>query len=504
MIPAEKLKRALQVKRRQIERARECPAALCEYVLRHEKTGRRILNAPFHAEWHQFFSDNDWGVLICAVEHGKTQQIAVGRILWEIGRNPAIRVALVQDTVDKAAKTLGVIRTYIERSDAYHEVFPDVKRSTREKHPWHQYAIEVERDGFAKDPTVQAYGSGSDIVGIRTDLVVLDDILNFDNSRTEEARQKTLDWFDTTVLTRVQDEEGTGEHGRCWLIGTPWHPEDILHVLKRRGGFGHKTYSAVHNPDDSPKEWRPVWPAQWSLNRLLKRMAGMTPHNFARKYLARAVHDLTSRFPEAVIQRALMAGRGYALQHRRPRMPNGRELPCFTGVDIGIGQKEKHDLSVILTIALDERFRRILVQIESGRWPAQELIDRIVDAHWRFESKVVVENNAAQDFIRQFVAARSVPVTPFQTTGRSKFDEHFGVESIAVEMRQGLWVFPSPSGEGPPDEGLEPEVAALIANMRAFHPESHTGDRLMALWFAREGARKLQKPRSGRSDHMVR
>ena len=58
---------------------RRSAAAFIEYVIAHEKTGKRLRNAAHHVEWQAFLDANKRAVLWAPVEHGKTQQ-AIGRV----------------------------------------------------------------------------------------------------------------------------------------------------------------------------------------------------------------------------------------------------------------------------------------------------------------------------------------------------------------------------------------------------------------------------------------
>jgi len=106
---------------------------------------------------------------------------------------------------------------------------------------------------------------------------------------------------------------------------------------------------------------------------------------------------------------------------------------------------------------------------------------------------VFVESNGAQDFLIQLLnlSGSKFRVTPFNT-GRNKYDPMYGVESLAGEMaaangdRFGLWYFPSIDGTL---ENADDEIRELVAEMLAYTPGDHTGDLLMSLWIAREGAR---------------
>lgn len=155
----------------------------------------------------------------------------------------------------------------------------------------------------------------------------------------------------------------------------------------------------------------------------------------------------------------------------------------YTGVDLAIQQHSGADLTVFFTILVHPDGTREVLNIESGRLAGPEIVQKIQQIHHRYQGIVYVENNAAQDFIVQFTRYGSaVPVKPF-TTGRNKAHPEFGVEGLAAEMAAGKWIIPSGGGR------LHPEVDAWINELLYYDPRSHTGDRLMASWFAREAAR---------------
>ena len=470
-----------------LRQARTNVVAFAEYVMLDEVTQRPIKMSALHKEWQAFLDANPWAVLVAPVEHGKTTQL-IARVLFEMGKNPNIRIGWISDSEEQALTVVGQIRRYIEESPRLHEVFPKLKRSSRVGHIWNKHAIEIERSPYLRNPTLRAYGSGTKIAGARLDLIICDDILNLENTLTLEACTKTQHWFDVMVLTRAQDDPDTGEQAKLWVVGTPFTDNDILHELPKRKSFASRIYSCVQNPDDAPDKWSPTWPEIWPLKRLLKRLNGMLPSAFARKYLCRVVNDINSRFPEWTIKVAFEQGRGTTFQTRRPLLyPGPRALRCWTGVDLGVGEKEGDDRTALVTVALRENRQRQVIDIQSGHWTADEIMDRIEEAYYRFESRMIVESVAAQRWLLQFVRKnRKIPVEPFNTTAQSKWDESFGIESLAVELRQKLWVFPS----GPTGVDVHPEMWALRSEMMSYRPNKHTGDRLMAMWFAREGLRR--------------
>jgi hypothetical protein len=482
------LKALRALRKAQIGEARASVSAFTEFALTDEATGRRITNAPFHRAWQAHFDANRLAVLIAPVEHGKTQQI-VARLLFALGNNPALRIGLISNTSSQAEKVLRQVRSHIERNAAVRAVFPSLVPSDHEEDPWHSSAITVQRKTRAKDPSVQALGVFGQVVGSRLDMIVLDDVLDFENTRTEEQRTKLVEWFDTSVLTRLTD-------GGCvFCIGTPWHQDDLLGALATRPGFKALRYSAVANPDADPTDWKPLWPEVWSVARLVERAANTLESVFQRKYLCRVRLDASARFKQVWIDRMTQLGKGLTFYAEAPKAQGGvRSLPCFTGVDLGIGLGDSDALTVLFTLALRDDARRLVVNIEAGRWQAPEILDRIVSHYRRYSSVIYVESNAAQAFITQ-LASQQVPVAAFHT-GANKWDEEWGVESLAVEMRGMQWVLPS----GATGEAVPPEARAWIREMLYYSPGAHTGDRLMASWLAREALRRFAAPKRTRLD----
>jgi hypothetical protein len=103
-------------------------------------------------------------------------------------------------------------------------------------------------------PTVSAYGTGGSVIGARADLVIPDDLLDFDNSRTAHQRQLVQRWMHNSLLSRRKSETG-----RVIMVGTAWHHEDIYTIARKEGGWvvchtpllaeGDKFYATVTYPD---------------------------------------------------------------------------------------------------------------------------------------------------------------------------------------------------------------------------------------------------------------
>ena len=482
---------ALDARRRQAKAARLLRIKLARVdvnefihlVLKNESTGQLVRQSEVHYQWHRLADQHDRLLLWSHIESGKTQQVAIARTVWELGKNPNLRFAIVSNVKGQAVKIARSVRHYIEQpTSTLQAIFPHLKPGK----PWGDFAFSVARKTGAKDPSIQVAGVHGNILGARLDRVILDDILDYENTRSPLLRGDLWDWYHATLAGRLVDG------GRVICIGTAFHPDDALHRFAKQPGWGAYRYPVIH-----PETGVPRWPEQWGPERIQAKREELGPSEFARQMLCEARDDSTARFKREWVDRCLVQGEGRAMASGLKVIPPG--YATYTGVDLAVQQHSAADQTVLFTIAIDPQGNRHVLSIESGRWAGPEIVQRIESAHHRYQSIVIVENNAAQDFIVQFARhASAIPIKPF-TTGRSKAHPDFGIEGIATEMANGKWIIPNHGGV------MHPDVHAWVDEMLYYDPAAHTGDRLMASWFTREGARQSGRVvQQGRIDLMRR
>jgi hypothetical protein len=461
------LDRANRARAARVKLARDDCAVFTRFVLKDESSGGKVAASPMHGEWHDLADARDRLVLMSHVESGKTQQLSVGRVLWTLGRDPNTRVMVVSNTASQAQKIVRSIAGYLDRSTELREVFPKLRKAT--VGPWTSTQLTVERRGAPKDPSVQAIGVHGSVVGARIDLLILDDLLDYENTRTPAQRDDVWDWVHSTLFGRLT------QNAKVICVGNAYHREDMLHRFERNPMWSTHRYPVLQ-PDNSSS-----WPDRWPIERILRKREELGPLEFARQMMCQARDDGEARFKREWIETCLRRGNGKSLVNGLAAVPAG--CAVYTGVDLAIQQHSGADLTVMFTILVHPNGDREVLNVESGRLAGPDIVSKIRDVHHRYQGIVFVENNAAQDFILQFTRYGSaVPVKPF-TTGRNKAHPEFGIESLAAEMAAGKWLIPNNQGR------MHPEVDAWVNEMLYYDPKAHTGDRLMASWFAREAAR---------------
>lgn len=505
--------------------ARHDPAAFNMFCLRDdEDPSAPFENAPMHDAMHALISAHPRLCLLAHAEAGKTVSVSVGRTLWELGRNPNLRIAVVSETDEKAQELVSTIRKYIEESRELAMVFPNLRpsrlkatdsRSGRDA-KWTMHALTVERTSFARDPSIRACGVFGTVQGARIDLLIVDDICTWRTARTAAQRKKLSAWFKQSLGSRLT------RRSRVVFLNTAYHPDDLVHEYSRRPGYVSRSFPMRQL--DTAGVWQSTWPRRYKIEDIERKIAddlgGEGSPEVLRQIDCKAQREGSISFREEWIEKALALGDGLTLLHSLSQAELA-QLGAFTisGVDIGIGKKETSGRSCIATLLIfpyGARFEgaapdgsdlvyppgtRQLVGMESGHWDAPEIVKRCHRAHKRFGSVVFVEDNAAQMLLVQFMSSGRVthedgtivepfPVLPFHTS-HNKWDPAFGVAAIGIEMSQGRWAIPNAGGV------LAPEASALIGEVTAFAPDVHTGDRLMALWIANTGARTYEYSGSG-------
>jgi len=464
-------------------KAQTCAGSLAEYILK-DRQGLPIHNAPHHWDWHRHFDEHPLSVLISPVEHGKTQQIAVARTLSVLGQNPNAVGLMIGNTAHAARDTLRAVRQMIEESAELREVYPHLRRSSRVGDAWSTDSLTVERDHRnQRDATLKAWGAHAKIQGARADFIIVDDVLNHETTASESQRKKLLEWFESIVNTRLV------EGGVIWVIGTPWHPEDLLHTLAARPAWHEKRYSAVENPNDPPEFWRPIWPQTWPLPRLLERQQNTTPSNFQRKYLCRVTHDGTARFKSSHLRACGNLGRGVPPLAYAPKDVFRAPMPTFVGMDLGPGSSRRDGSGAVtayVVLALQPDGRRRVLEVDGGPWTSPEIIERLELINERFTPQaIMVESNATQVYITQMAEAKALPVRAF-FTGKNKWHPELGVEALSLGFQSMRYIVPT-HREGWSDEVVpwaDEQIARLMDGCANFDPSTHTSDYLMALWFA--------------------
>ncbi len=438
-----------------------------------------------HRLLHEFRYKTKRGIIWFPIEHGKTQQAKVA-LLHELGLHPSYHYAYVSSTTTQAEKLVGAVAREIIKNNRLREVFPHLspQRSavSRSLEQWGSSAIRIEGcPPGSKDPSLAAYGIDGQILGSRLHGIIVDNVLDRNNTQTKLQRDRVLETLQHEVLSRLL------RGGWIMIIDTAWHIDDALHKLSRRPGWDHIKLDAEEDIDG---EDTTLWPAQWPMERLQERKAEIGRTAYDRTLRNKALSASLDLFKQIHLDSAMSHEVPWLTSYTGPG-------PVCTGVDLAVKQGEENDETSFFTARLDQQsMRYVVMNVLTKRMGAPAIIKMMLEIYRRFHATIpgslfMVENNAAQDYLLQimkdwdmFSAAggspaefQSIQLRGFATTVK-KYDLEFGIPSLAADFEMGRWSVPD-----------HEETREWYQDMIRWSPDAHTGDRLMASWFCREGLR---------------
>jgi len=450
-------------------------------------------------------------LLLAPRNHAKSTIISINAPLWFVGRNHEIRIIIVSNTASQAESFLRSIKSTIERDEKYKETFGDLMPRYPEK--WTEREIIVNRDTKEKDPTISTVGTGGAILSKRADVIICDDILNKDNTRTVDQRKKVKEWFND-ILMPVLDPH----NGRLFIIGTAFNLEDLYHdLIFHDPTFDIKLkFGAVIKESDKQDLWKEyenlmltegkeaandyyeknkdnmndakvLWPERWSYRRLVDERLSVGTRSFNLMYQNEAISDETAVFKEEWIEKCKDEDRAL-IDRYDPAVSDLGSIIIAQGVDLAIKEDEKADWTVDLTAAKLNNNKFIVLNCVKGHWSPADIRNTIRGQNDNFKpSLILVEDNAFQaSLVKDMQDQTTLPIRGFTTTGE-KFDEEVGINSLAVSFENGQWILPA----NPRDHRTVDFYQHLKEDMMKF-PSGHTGDLLMALWFAFTALRSLK------------
>lgn len=447
-----------------------------------DDSGLPIRQARHHRIFQDLARKHDNLVMWFPVEHGKSTQ---ARILatWLLGKHPDRQYAFVTSKAKQAQKSVKAVGRVIVSNPRVREVFPNLRPAEGELRAgvdtWGAEGIRVHGcPPGLPDPSLAAYGLDGQILGARLHGVIIDNVLDKSNTQSPAQRLKVLETIDEEIMSRVLPG------GFCVIIDTAWHVGDALHEIAKRSRW----HSAKFDAEVGFKKGQTLWPARFPWSRLQDIRARSSLVAYNRMYRNKPLSETTAYFREDAWLRA----RGKCEWWESWPTGAGAQVELVTGVDLATRKTETSDETALFT-AVRVGQRRQLRNITAGRMEGVDILYAIRDCYKAFHApvqkaggsaKFVVEDNAAQIYIVQMLRnpviasalelsneeAGRIQVIGRTTTAKVR-DAELGIQALATDIEMDRWDFPA-----------HPETTNLREEMRVWTPDSHTGDRLMAMW----------------------
>ena len=157
-----------------------------------------------------------------------------GTVIYSIGRillNPNIRILIVSNTGGQAEGFLTEIRLNFEFNAGLRSIFGNFVPTHRGA-KWGATEIAVStRTSTTKEMTVTAFGIFGQIITKHYDIIILDDVIDEENIRSEPLREKVRNVIYKSLMPCLEP------WGQLICLGTRWHHDDQYgHFLTKADG----------------------------------------------------------------------------------------------------------------------------------------------------------------------------------------------------------------------------------------------------------------------------
>ena len=342
---------------------------------------------PFHLDMLAFQSTHARALLLAPRGFGKSTVLNITRCIHEVIRDPNIRILIVSNTQLQAEVFLREVKYHLQHNPLLCEIFghqvSDVKWDTKE-------ILVAARTRHAKESTISCVGVGGPVVSRHYDLIIADDLVDEENTRTPLQREKVRDWYYRSLLPTLEPD------GRLFVLGTRYHHEDLYgHLIAGEYSDSYKIVKALGADGSTP------WPSKFSREWLEERRQSMGTLLFNSQY-----------------QNDIEALKGGIFKNSWLRYCDEppSDLRIYQGVDLAISQRETADYFAIVTVGLDRHQNVYVLDAVQRRLSFRQQTEVIAAKFEAYDPiQTAIESNAYQaaqlQEVRRLTNVRVKPVT---------------------------------------------------------------------------------------------
>ncbi len=384
---------------------------VCKYI-----TCRSL--QPLHASIIHNVSDNQASMDLAPRGHGKSTIGDVDFCITKVLRNPDIRIMIGSKTQTQASAFLKEIRTHFEQNVNLIRIFGDWKKSR--DNVWNDKEFTVNRRTvIKKEATVSALGASGAVVSKHFDIIIGDDLVGFENARTEAQRKVLKEWFYSSLYPTLEPD------GEIHILGTRYSPMDLYEDLIKSKNYKINVQQAITIKDGQEYS---LWESKFSLEKLrsIREEAGLIIFNMQYQNnteLAKGKifkYKYFKHFEEYDID--------YDLNRVRVKVLDSQGVPywipvrIYMGADLAISEDEtsNNDYFVLTVIGVDKNKNVYVLDYLKERLTFNAQLNAILDYgknKFPMVERIGVETVQYQKSLAQEIRRLSLlPVVNIQTS----------------------------------------------------------------------------------------
>jgi len=315
--------------------------------------------------------------------------------LWRATRNPNLTMLIAMNTTRNAVLKLEELKGHVERNQLYRALYPEAIPDFAHTR-WGADAANLRRDTMSGTPTFQAVGATTTVISQAVDEIIMDDILTAqqDDISGEEILpgrrdiDKAIGWY-KGAISLIKDPA----QGRIINAGTRWAEKDLIeYVLATDHNFAANNFTLKA----LDKDGKATMPENYSLETLEEIRATLGSTIFHLWYLNEPIDPKEIIFP-------LERERHF---YQPNQMHPGwlESLRVYTAVDLAFTDTEKSDNTAIVTIGVDDKNTRYVLDVQYGHFDPMDTIARLFSLYERFHPRVIgIESVSAAVLMSRFL-----------------------------------------------------------------------------------------------------
>lgn len=400
----------------------------------------------FHAEWEGLTQILDEFVLVGAPrEHAKSTFFTFGVPIRNICFALRWFQLIISDTNDQATGFTLPIRLELEENPRIRHDFGDLRGNI-----W-------KSNDFTTSNGIKtlARGRGEKVRGLknrqhRPDFAVIDDFENDENVENPKQVTKGRKWIKRAVVGSM------GKGYTALMIGNLFHPKSVIsQFIAEKDDDGIPLYkSRVYDcwRDFGKADQRPLWPALWPADRLIKKQKQMGTVDFNAE-----MRNLTGAEDSPFRE-------GWFKYYERIELVN-RTLMVASFVDPSATSTERSDYKAVITVSMEKMDRLIFRCLHA--WIRRATIGEMFNASYRqvdhYKGTIGIEENMLKDFLHEAIqqeALRQKRYLPWQAVHHTGNKRARIVGALSYLVEHGLLLFE----KGHSDQDLLIEQLVYIDN----------------------------------------
>ena len=366
-------------------------------------------------------------MLFMPPRHGKSTLASVAFPAWHLGKNPQHEFISCSYSGSLAMSFSRKVRQLV-REPNYKYIFEKTKldKDSQSIESW----LTTQGGGYV------AAGVGGGITGKGANILLIDDpVKNREDAESENNREATWDWYTSTAYTRLSPGGG------ILVILTRWHDDDLAGKLLTASEEGADQWEVVKYPaiaeenETYRKQGEALHPERYNLESLEMIQRAIGPRDWTALYQQNPVSDEGDYFNRDMVR------------YYEPDEIDYERLRYYTAWDLAIGQRDRNDFSVGVTVGIDEYDNMYVVDVIRGKYDGFELVEKILDFYEQWRPGIVgIERGhiemAIGPFLEKRVAERRLHSAYFKDLKVGRRDKEARARAIQGRMQQGKVYFP--------------------------------------------------------------